>query len=110
MAGMKQICQFQEREALPITSLSFYVNHRTISTAETETVPAGAGRVVITPDGDAWVNPNGTAVVPSGDVTDGTGSIFVKAGIARAFYVAAGNALSTIAASGTIHVSYEYFA
>lgn len=110
MAGMKQICQFQEREALPITALSFYVNNRTISSAETETVPTGAGRVVITSDGDAWMNPNGTAAVPSGDVTDGTGSICLKAGVARVFYVAAGNSLSIIAASGTVHVSYEYFA
>lgn len=88
-----------------------HVNHRTITTAEEETVPAltpPVRRVVITSDVDAWLS-DGTAQVPSGDVTDGTGSFFLKAGVARGFSVSEGQTLSAISASGTAHISFEYY-
>lgn len=94
---------------LPITGFPVYVNHHAATVAETETVPAGAYRVIITPDADAWFS-DGTAVVPAGDVVDGTGSFLIAAGVARAFYVKPGQTISVISASGTANVSFEYFA
>ncbi len=85
------------------------VVHRTVTTAAAETVPAGCGAVIITADAAIWIS-GGTAVVPSSDVTDGTGSVFLGAGVARGFYVSPGQALSVISASGTAHVSFEYLA
>lgn len=94
--------------SVPVTPFPVYVNHRTVTAAETETVPDGASWMVITSDADLWAS-DGTAAVPSSDVTDGTGSFFVKAGVARAFAVVATQTLSVISASGTAHVSFEYF-
>jgi hypothetical protein len=88
-----------------------YVNHRTITTAETETVPTlspAVRRVVITADADVWLS-DGTAVIPSSDVIDGTGSFLLKAGVARGFDIEQGWTLSVISASGTAHVAFEYF-
>ena len=42
--------------------------------AESHTVPAGAKFVIFGSDGDFYARPNGTAAVPGGDVTDGSGS------------------------------------
>jgi len=94
--------------SLPITPFPSQVNHRTVTTAETETVPTGASTVVITSDVDVWFSA-GTAVVPSSDVTDNTGSFFLKGGAARMFAVESGQTISVIAATGTAHVSFEYF-
>lgn len=44
------------------------------STAETITVPAGAKYVIFSAEADFWANPNDTAAVPSGDVSDGSAS------------------------------------
>lgn len=95
--------------SVPVTPFPAYVNHRTVTAAETETVPDGASWVVITSDADLWASDSATAVVPSSDVTDGTGSLFLKAGVSRAFAVVAGQTLSVISASGTAHCSFEYF-
>lgn len=96
---------------LPFLGFPLYVNNRTVTAAEDETVPAGAVAVVIDSDTDIWVaNGTGAAVVPSGDVTDGTGSVFFKAGvISPPFGVSAGQKLSTVSASGTAHVAYWYY-
>src|SRR3954466_15419958 len=46
----------------------------TASTAESITVPTGARRVIFGYTSNTFVNCYTTATVPSGDVTDGTGS------------------------------------
>jgi hypothetical protein len=53
-------------------------NHSlTANTAKTITVPAGARWVNFSSRANLWVNFNGgTAVIPSADVTDGSGSYF----------------------------------
>lgn len=97
------------RNAVPVVPFPFYVNHRTVTTVEDETVPAGANVVFITPDADVWMaNGTGAAVVPSSDVTDGTGSFLLKAGVCRGFFVVGGQKLAVASASGTAHVSFEY--
>jgi hypothetical protein len=56
----------------------FITNHSlTANTAKTITVPAGARWVNFSPRANLWVNFNGgTAVIPSADVTDGSGSYY----------------------------------
>lgn len=97
--------------SIPFLPFPAYVNHRTITTAEDETVPADMAAVVIDPDADVWVaNGTGAAVVPSTDVTNGTGSFLVKAGvITPAFGVSAGQKISVVSASGTAHVAFLYY-
>lgn len=53
-------------------------NHSlTAAAAKTITVPAGARWVIFSAQANLWVNFNGgTAVVPSADVTDGSGSYY----------------------------------
>lgn len=94
--------------SLPILPFPAYVTNRTLTTAETETVPAGATRVFITSDADAWLS-SGTAAAPTTEVSDGTGSIFLKAGVTRGFFVSPAQTISVVSASGTAHLSFEYF-
>ncbi len=56
----------------------FITNHSlTASLAKTITVPAGANWVNFSPAANLWVNFNGgNAVIPSADVTDGSGTYF----------------------------------
>lgn len=53
-----------------------YVDVRVLAAGieETHSVPAGANIVIFSATDDFWVNYDATAVDPSGDVTDGTGS------------------------------------
>src|SRR5688500_15985246 len=97
-----------ERRNAQFTFLPAYVNHRTITTAEAETVPAGYCGVIMVADADIWFSA-GTAAVPTGDIVDGTGSSFLKAGATRGFDVSPGQTISVISASGTAHVAFEYF-
>lgn len=92
---------------------SGYINNRTLaaSTAEADTPPAGAKAVIITFDVDGWVNPNGgNAAVPSGDATDGSGSIFCVAGVPRLFGLDNANGSLSLIAAAIAHASLEYFA
>jgi hypothetical protein len=93
---------------IPVTPFPSYVNHHAVTTAETETVPAGATRVVISTSADIWLS-DGTGAVPAGDVIDGTGSFLMGAGTTRVFYVSPTQTLSVVSASGTANVSFEYF-
>lgn len=95
---------------VPVLPLPDYINHREITTAESETVPAEMYRVVISSDTDVWFRKTNTAVVPSSDVTDGTGSGFLKAGVPICFAVAPTMVISVVAASGTAQVSFWYYA
>lgn len=93
---------------VPIIPLPQYVNHRSVTTAEAETVPALAQYVIFSGNADAWIS-DGTAVVPASDVTDGTGSFFVKAGAIIGFAVTPGQTISVISASGTLLASFAYY-
>jgi len=97
--------------ALPVLPFPLYINNRTMAAAEDETVPAGAKYVVIDSDADVWIASGpGAAVVPSGDVSDGTGSAFFKGGvISPPFRVQEAQKLSTVPATGTAHVAYWYY-
>jgi hypothetical protein len=56
---------------------SDHIDHRVLAAgvAESHTVPTGAKYVVFSGTDDFYVNIGGTAAVPSGDVTDGSGSM-----------------------------------
>lgn len=97
--------------SLPVLPFPLWINNRTVTVAEDETVPANAKYVVITADADVWVaNGTGLAAVPSGDVVDGSGSTFFKAGvISPPFRVQAAQILSIISATGTAHVALWYY-
>lgn len=99
------------RGGLPALPFPLHVNDHTLTTAEDETVPALAQFVVINPDADVWIaSGTGAAVVPSGDVVDGTGSILIKAGvISPVFLVQPGQVLSVVSATGTAHVAFWYY-
>lgn len=97
--------------ALPVLPFPQYVNHLTVTVAKDATVPALATYVVIVADADVWVaNGTGAAVVPSGDVVDGSGSTLFKAGvISPPFRVQATQILSIVSATGTAHVSLWFY-
>ena len=88
-----------------------WVNNRVVTGAEDETVPLNGKYVIISPDADVWIsNGHGSATVPSGDVSDGTGSAFFQAGVmSPPFRVQPGQILSIVAASGTANVSLWYY-
>lgn len=97
--------------SLPVIPFPFWINNRTVTVAKDETVPAGAKYAVIVADADVWVaNGTGAAVVPSGDVVDGSGSTFFKSGvISPPFRVQPAQILSIVSATGTAHVSLWYY-
>jgi hypothetical protein len=94
---------------IPETAFADNLGNITATTAKTVTVPGSAFRVVINADADIWINPNGTAAVPTGDVTDGTGSMFQMKGLRTAYQVAPTGTFSIIPATGTVHASFEWF-
>jgi hypothetical protein len=67
------------------------------STNKAVTVPTGANFALFSASADIWVNVDGVAAVPSGDVTDGTGSELNPS-------------LRRVEAGGTIGVISEYAA
>lgn len=50
-------------------------------TAESYTVPAGAAWAIFTSDGAFFARVTGTAAIPTTEVTDGTASMYVPAGL-----------------------------
>jgi hypothetical protein len=99
----------QRRRDNMFTPFPAFVNHYPVTTAKTVTVPAGYTGVVIESDADIWLS-DGTAAIPAGDVTNGTGSFPLKGGASRGFDVSPGQTISVISASGTANVAFEYFA
>lgn len=96
--------------ALPMTSLSAYVNSHAVAGSATETVPESpnaAWRVVVSVDAVGWLRPNAAAAAPVGSTTDGTGSFMIGAGQARIFECTPGDEINM---AGTFNVSFEYFA
>ena len=105
---MKKISGISYVGVLPETQLSDTVGNVTTSVAATITVPTGAYRVVLNGDADFWVNPTTTAAVPSTTVASG-GSFFQMKGLRTAYEVTPGDTFSVIPATGTVHVSEEWF-
>ena len=90
---------------------SGYVDNRVLAadTNEEVTKPAGAAVVVITCDADIWVDFNSaTAVEPAADVTDGTGSVLLPAGIPHARIISELTSFGVISA-GTPLISLEWY-
>lgn len=93
--------------ALPVTPLASYVDNRVLAGAnEDVTVPTRAAYVIVTATANVFVKRGGTAADPAADVSDGTGSILVYAGVARCFAV---QGATTIGLIGTADVSLEWF-
>lgn len=95
-------------KTVPVIPFPSHVNHRVVTAAETETVPAGAYMVVIKTDATIWLS-DGTAAVPAGDVTNGTGSFPMSPGEAICFDVVPAQTISVISASGTANVAFLYY-
>jgi len=73
------------------------------ASAESYTVPAGAGYAVITCNAPVWACISGTATIPAADTTDGTSSFYLAAGMQCK--LGSGKTLSVIRASGAAIVS-----
>ena len=64
---------------------------------------------MITPDVDIWVNFNGTtAAIPAADVTDGTASVLLGAGIPHARVISELASFGMIAAGAAL-ISLEWY-
>ena len=80
-----------------------------VNTAETETIPAGALAVVITPILDDLYIANGsTPVVPVADLTDGSAPICIAKGASRIFKATPGTEIRMISTLANI-VGVEYY-
>ena len=97
-ATKKQVPSALLRDTLDIPkwvdSLSLAAN-----TAESYTVPADIGYLIITGTNGFYLDVNGTAAVP-GDVTDGTAAFYVPS--AAEFVVSVGEVISVISTSATV--------
>ena len=97
--------------------LPTYIDNRVLAadTAESIARPSGYNAALITADVDCWIRRSGTAAAPSADVTDGTGSALVSAGVGRlvdfgtATLGSPSSSISIIAAEAA-NVSIEWFA
>jgi len=86
------------RNALPWAPDYVDVRSLAVSTAKSWTVPAGIVSVTIWyTAGVLWMKKGGTAVVPIGDVSDGSASKVIGQG--ESFQVSAGDVLSFINAT-----------
>ena len=87
-----------------------YINNASLAAAvsETQTPPAGAKTVVITPNADVWMNKNAAATVPAADVTDGGGQMLCPAGLPSAFGLNDVTTFGLIGAAITL-VCIEYY-
>lgn len=95
-------------QTVPRIPFPSFVNHRAVTTAETETVPANGYSVVIKTDATIWLS-DGTAAVPAGDSNPGEGSFPMAPGEAICFDVVPGQTISVISASGTANVAFLYY-
>lgn len=79
--------------------------------AESATLDVSDHNVVrITVDGNgAWMRVNGTAVKPTGDITDETASEYIPPNVPRIFFLGGVTTLSFILNNGTTIVSYALF-
>ena len=97
------------RGQLPKTPACTTVDTQPYTTAETSTVQTGITSVIITADADSWIRFGGASAVPSSDVIDGTGAIFLAKGVRYAFDIPPAQTISFVSVSGTAHASIEKF-
>lgn len=86
MTLLRTIKDQTDQEGMPALQVSAYNDARVLaaSAAEVYTVPAGISFLVLTTSGsDIWVKPGGAAAIPAADVSDGTASILIPAGVSR---------------------------
>ena len=88
-----------------------YVDARVLAAtvAETITPPAAASVIALCATDDCWVDPSGTAVVPSTDVTDGTAAFLLPAGVWM-YLVLSGQTSCSIISEAAAKVSIMYYA
>lgn len=98
MADTLKIRQDVYRDSIPLPRLIDNIELDDAS-ANSWTVPDGTRFVLIATDNPVYVRVAATAVVPTGDVTDGTASLYIPA--TGSFEVEEGVALSFIRATGT---------
>lgn len=114
---MSSLRKIRGEDVFDQPAISGYRNHHVIaaSTAETETVPAtidGSAvprSVLIIPTATIFIRTDGTAAVPSSDVSNGAALYMVRGGDSLLLPVAAADALSMISESAA-HVSFWYYA
>ena len=116
-ATLTAFCVVKDRtgnSATLVPNACTYVTNEVLAanTAETITVPAGANYVSFSSTGNFYVNFTTTATVPSGDITDGTGSILNPGirfvGVVQSQNVAGVSSFSIIAPADCI-VSFEWY-
>jgi hypothetical protein len=97
---------------LPSIRQADYVDAAVIATNTpmSHTHPALSKYVMLTPTADTWVMVGAAALVPTADVTNGTGSILVPGGVSRLFELKTSTTigLDTASATGSV-VCMEYF-
>ena len=97
-------------QTIPVVLASDYVDYRVlgVTTNESHDVPAHVSWALITPSTDIYAKNNAAATIPSGDVTDGSGSIYIPAGASRLIRVKPGGTLQMISPAASI-VQIEFF-
>lgn len=90
-----------------------YINNFSLAaeTAETMAIPNAARFMIVSSNEDIWLCFSGTAQIPTGDITDGSGSMLISAGSSgrRMFFVENSSGVSVISAVSA-QVSFEFFA
>ncbi len=96
---------------MPLDGLNqpMWIDHLALGTgvAKAYTVPTGATKLIFLASFDFYVNYVGVAVVPTGDVVDGTGAEFNPGGIR--LLDSTTTAISIIAAAGGMMTILAYF-
>lgn len=108
---MKSIALTPDSSNRPIPTLvnSDSINYRSLaaSVAETETKPAGANWVIITPNCEVYAALSGTAAVPAADITNGSGPIYCPGGSSRLINISQVSTFSLVAVSaGLVELAY----
>jgi len=109
---MKSLAAFPDSNSMQsFPQPSSYIDNHVLAAnvAESFTKPAGARFVRLSANTAYFFNPNAVAVVPSGDVTDGSGSIVGISTESRTFCVDGVTAISVISV-GVCTISAEWFA
>jgi hypothetical protein len=79
MSNITRIRQMVDGNGIPILGLNFpgWIDHLVLvaDTAQDYTIPTGARNINIISTGDFWVRAEGAAAIPTGAVTNGSGSL-----------------------------------
>ena len=114
MGSLKELVVPRDTRNIPATAQSVntggYVDCRVLaaSTAEVQTVPTGAKKVLITVTGNSFVQFGGAATVPAADVTDGSSPVLIVNTVPRMF-ACEGVATIGVISSAINTVTFEFF-